>query len=91
MNVGVELSVELTGLQKAVRQSSLSAAVFCCIHMNFLRGIFCIFYPLSIPSLSRMWGCVCLCPVYIGSDFVMYPSVSLCVKVLSVCDCMPAV
>lgn len=72
MNVDGRLSVNVTGLQKAFRLCSLSAVVFCCIHMNFLCDIICIFEPLSIPCLLRMWGCVCLRPVYIGSNFVTY-------------------
>lgn len=78
MNVGVELPVQ------AFRLCSLSAVVSCCIHVNFLCDILCIFQPPSIPCLSGMWGCVCLRPVYIG----WCTSVSMRVQVLSVCDCM---
>lgn len=63
MNVGVELSVELTGLQKAVRQSPLSAGIYCCIHMNFLCGIFCIlssFYPLFITNVGVCMSVSCI-------------------------------
>lgn len=43
MNVSVELSVNVTGLQKAFRLCSLSAVDLCCIHMNFLCDTICVF------------------------------------------------
>lgn len=71
MNVGVELSVEVTGLQNAFRPRSL----FCRIHMNFLCDIICIFYPLFIPSFLRMQGaCMSVSCIY----WLTFCGVSVC-------------
>lgn len=92
MNVGVELSVNVTGLQKKklFRLCPPSAVVFCCIRINF----FCVTLSASSsPFLSHVYNrcgvCVCVCVscIYWLEFCDVHVCLHLCEGLISTCPC----